>query len=448
MAPVRSFLVVVAGSCWSRWPGALAGRRPAALARGRRLAQRHRGRAPSSSTSSFPSSRSWPGADNAGLAKRLPEVTGNGPQRSRRCSAWCRAHRRAARRQPGGGEEGVGRRRRGRGARRRSTGSSPCAATGSRWRCGSTTSPRPSSARIATKKFEWPPPRRGGSPTRSPTRSCSSSPGEAGSRRHQDRLRERARRGQGALRDGLRRGGPRRRHVEPVPQPVVRRGAPTRARSRSRRTCAGYPVSLPALPVRAAARAGPRRLPRDQHLAGVEPRRALVALTLSKDGNPEIYVLNVATGAFRRLTTHPGIDTEPTWSPNGREHRVRLRPRGPRQVFVMDAEGANVRRLTQGGVQHAAALVAAGRHDRLHLAPGQPRHLGGEPRRLRSPPAHLAARATTRAPRGRPTVAISRSTRRASGARVFTMLADGSEQQPLPRGAGEATSPSWSPRLP
>jgi TolB protein len=40
-----------------------------------------------------------------------------------------------------------------------------------------------------------------------------------------------------------------------------------------------------------------------------------VALTLSKDGNPEIYLLTVATGAFRRLTTHAAIDTEPTWSP-------------------------------------------------------------------------------------------------------------------------------------
>src|SRR5213595_2313063 len=43
-----------------------------------------------------------------------------------------------------------------------------------------------------------------------------------------------------------------------------------------------------------------------------------VALTLSKDGNPEVYVLNVATGGLRRLTTNAAIDTEPSWSPTGR----------------------------------------------------------------------------------------------------------------------------------
>ena len=74
-----------------------------------------------------------------------------------------------------------------------------------------------------------------------------------------------------------------------------------------------------------------------------------VALTLSKDGNPEVYVLNVAAGAFRRVTTHPGIDTEPSWSPDGPRDRLRVGSRGAAQVYVMDAEGTNVRRITQGG---------------------------------------------------------------------------------------------------
>ena len=64
-----------------------------------------------------------------------------------------------------------------------------------------------------------------------------------------------------------------------------------------------------------------------------------VALTLSKDGNPEIYVLNVGTGAFRRLTRHPAIDTEPNWSPDGRQIAFVSDRAGRPRIFAMDIGG-------------------------------------------------------------------------------------------------------------
>src|SRR5437667_4731643 len=75
----------------------------------------------------------------------------------------------------------------------------------------------------------------------------------------------------------------------------------------------------------------------------------MVAMTLSKEGNPEIYLLTVATGAFRRLTMHAAIDTEPTWSPTGRELAFISDRSGSAQIYVMDAEGTNLRRLTHSG---------------------------------------------------------------------------------------------------
>ena len=167
------------------------------------------------------------------------------------------------------------------------------------------------------------------------------------------------------------------------------------------------------------------------------PDGRFLALTLSKDGNPEIYVLTLATGASAALTTFAGIDTEPTWSPTGREIAFVSDRSGAAQIYVMDAEGANVRRLSQDRIQHAAALVAEGRRDRLHLASGQSRHLGGEPRRLEPPPAHLRTAAATKAHRGRRTGATRCSSPGGSGAsQLFTMLADGSEQQQLLKGPG------------
>src|SRR5262249_45795451 len=74
-----------------------------------------------------------------------------------------------------------------------------------------------------------------------------------------------------------------------------------------------------------------------------------VAMNLSKDGNPEISLLTVATGAFRRLTTNVAIDTEPTWSPTGRDLAFISDRSGSPHVYVMDIDGVNVRRLTNGG---------------------------------------------------------------------------------------------------
>ena len=52
---------------------------------------------------------------------------------------------------------------------------------------------------------------------------------------------------------------------------------------------------------------------------------------------------------MRRLTTSPGIDTNPAWSPNGSEIAFTSSRSGSPQIYVMDAEGANLRRVTFEG---------------------------------------------------------------------------------------------------
>jgi TolB protein len=173
-----------------------------------------------------------------------------------------------------------------------------------------------------------------------------------------------------------------------------------------------------------------------------------VAMTLSKDGNPEIYVLTLATGTLRRLTRHAGIDTEPTWSPSGREIAFISDRNGPPHLFVMDEQGASVRPLTSGG-RHTqprwspkgAVLVytqRAGTHDIWAINAD-----GSNPRRLTSGPGDNQG--PTWAPNGRHLMFQSN---RLGSFQIFAMLADGSAQTPVTRGGSEATSPSWSPRLP
>ena len=117
------------------------------------------------------------------------------------------------------------------------------------------------------------------------------------------------------------------------------------------------------------------------------PDGRVLALTLSKGGNPDIYALRVGTSDFRQLTNSRGIETDPSWSPTGREIAFTSDRSGSPQIWVMSAEGTNARRLSFGGlVRHPAAVVAPRRHHRLHPPDvRRVRSLGHQPRRFERP---------------------------------------------------------------
>lgn len=83
------------------------------------------------------------------------------------------------------------------------------------------------------------------------------------------------------------------------------------------------------------------------------PDGARIAFSSSKDGNPEIYVMDRDGSDVQRLTDHPGIDVSPTWSPTGREIAFTSDRSGSPQVYVMDAEGLNLTRITYRGTYNA-----------------------------------------------------------------------------------------------
>ena len=68
-----------------------------------------------------------------------------------------------------------------------------------------------------------------------------------------------------------------------------------------------------------------------------------------KDGNRNLYVMDADGGNQRRLTNHWAKDLSPTWSPDGKKIAfVSDRNEGYFQIWVMDADGANPVRLTDG----------------------------------------------------------------------------------------------------
>jgi TolB protein len=177
------------------------------------------------------------------------------------------------------------------------------------------------------------------------------------------------------------------------------------------------------------------------------PDGRTVAVTLSKDGNPELYTLRVGTSDFQRLTNNRAIDTDPSWSPTGREIVFSSDRSGSAQIWIMDAEGANPRRLTTGGFDtqprwspRGDSIVftrrAGGTFDLWAINPD-----GSNARPLTQGSGSNESAAW--APNGRHLVFASS---RGGRFQLYTMLADGTEQQALTRDRGEAMSPTWSPR--
>jgi TolB protein len=86
----------------------------------------------------------------------------------------------------------------------------------------------------------------------------------------------------------------------------------------------------------------------------VSPNGKWVALTLSKDGNNEIYKITIDGKKPARLTYGSANDCSPAWSPDGNEIAFTSDRRGTPQIYIMDADGDNVRRLTTRGAYNAS----------------------------------------------------------------------------------------------
>ena len=81
--------------------------------------------------------------------------------------------------------------------------------------------------------------------------------------------------------------------------------------------------------------------------ATFSPDGGRIAVTLSKDGNPELYVVNGMTGAHR-LTRTAGVESSPTWSPDGTEIIYSSDDRGGPQLYRISAGGGGRRPISTG----------------------------------------------------------------------------------------------------
>jgi TolB protein len=175
-----------------------------------------------------------------------------------------------------------------------------------------------------------------------------------------------------------------------------------------------------------------------------------VALTLAGDGNSDIYLLDLITGEQRRLTDHPAIDTSPSFAPDGRRLAFNSDRAGRPQLYVMNANGSGVERISFGPGDYGSPVWSP-RGDliaftniqggRFHI--GVMRPDGSDER--------LLTRSTfddgpAWAPNGR-TIVFTRQDYGADRTRLVTIDVTGYNERELPTPL-DASDPDWSNLLP
>ena len=69
-------------------------------------------------------------------------------------------------------------------------------------------------------------------------------------------------------------------------------------------------------------------------------------MSLAINGNTDIYVMDLPTRTIEQLTEGPHIDTSPSYSPDGSQIVFTSDRSGQTQIYIMDADGENQRRIS------------------------------------------------------------------------------------------------------
>lgn len=87
--------------------------------------------------------------------------------------------------------------------------------------------------------------------------------------------------------------------------------------------------------------------------AAISPDGSRAALILSYQGNPELYVLDLASGRLTRMTKTPrGSEASPCWSPDGRSLAYVSDVTAHPQIYIADIATRRSRRATYTGAEN------------------------------------------------------------------------------------------------
>lgn len=164
------------------------------------------------------------------------------------------------------------------------------------------------------------------------------------------------------------------------------------------------------------------------------------------DGNPDIHILDISSRETRRLTTHRAIDTEGSWSPDGRHIYFTSDRSGGPQIYRVSASGGTPERITFEGSYNARPRLSPD-GDKLAMV-----HLERGKYQIavmdldRKDLLILSAGSQDESPSFAPNSdTLIYATRSAGNGVLETVTADGLIRQTLSSGEGDVREPVWSP---
>jgi TolB protein len=173
-----------------------------------------------------------------------------------------------------------------------------------------------------------------------------------------------------------------------------------------------------------------------------------LALSLSRSGNPEIYVMDLGSKQLTQLTNHFAIDTEPTWSADGSSVYFTSDRGGRPQIYQVASSGGSASRVTfQGNYNATPSLSYDGK--KLVVAQGS----GNTYKIAMMDSSTGSARWSTLSPGSldespsfAPNASMVLYAAREGGRGVlYAVSADARVRQRLVLADGDVREPSWSP---
>lgn len=197
--------------------------------------------------------------------------------------------------------------------------------------------------------------------------------------------------------------------------------------------------------VRVSARAGINGAP----VFSPDGRRIALALS-RRDGNVDVYLLELGDQALTRLTDSPAIDTEPDFSPDGRfVYFTSDRGGGPQVYRVATTGSTAAERITFEGPYNARPRVAPDGRSLAVVTLDRGAYRIASVDLDRRGSRVLTSGRLDESPSFAPNGAMVIYATREGGRGVLaTTSVDGRVQQRLAGGAGEIREPAWSPFLP